>query len=219
MIKFKRLLAGTLILGMLLSGSSLVFAEEHTNLELSESNVMQIPDLKVNESKKIPIGDIEYLKDDEGNIIKTSDLLTFDTQEEADNYIKDLTAKLNRTFYYDLETKENGISTMSNTYDTIVAKQSFAAGLGEIRLRVNYTTSGSIGHTGRITNHRAYTQISGMTVGIKWDEKFCDSQITSSGKDILAQTAGELSVSLIIDGFLDFYKVPVNMRGYAYAIH
>ena len=95
--------------------SSVTFAN---NLETpTESEILQLPDCPEGEMVSIPIGEAKYIDNGSGELIKIADLLTFETQEEADEYAKSIKSELNKSTQFD---SENIISTMSTNGDVLV---------------------------------------------------------------------------------------------------
>ncbi len=208
----KKIVSILLSLSIIFSISITAFASEASN-SVPEDKILVLPDVKVGQTLKIPVGDAEYIDDGRGNIIKISDLMSFDSQAEANNYIDNLLndkpIKYNPTISFaPIKRATHG--------DVIVARQSVAT--GSINLGVVYTTSGD-SHTGTITSHEAYTTFTGFTLGFGWDESLCSSQITSSGKDIYAVAKGTLTYNLLVDGFIELGRKSVYLDGYCYAIH
>jgi len=192
--------------------SSVTFAN---NLETpTESEILQLPDCPEGEMVSIPIGEAKYIDNGSGELIKIADLLTFETQEEADEYAKSIKSELNKSTQFD---SENIISTMSTNGDVLVDSKYLIFG-GEINLRVAYNTSGD-NNTGYITYHNAYTNLTGFSFGFDWDESTCYSQVSSSGKDVYAYSSGVLKYYLVIDGLINYYNDPIQLSGYASVVH
>lgn len=212
----KKFLASILSIVLMLSVNNVIFAQGISNDELNEKTIKQ-PYVALNDNEKVQIGNAEYLQDLDGNLIKISDLLTFDSQEEADIFIDELKSKLNNNFEYNALRPINNRLARSYHYTSTAAKTNVAAGLASVNLKVDYATSWP-GNRGKIIYQKAYTQLTGLTVGLSWKESYCDSYIISNGKDIYARTAGTVAVSLVIQGFVEFIHLPVNMSGYVYAI-
>ena len=184
------------------------FAQESTSIP--EEKILELPFCPEGETMRIPVGDAEYIKDDSGNLIKISDLLTFESQQEATRFIEEMLIPI--------EQPNPPISTRSTRGDGLVDSVSVAGGLGSINLRVSYTTSGD-SNTGKITQHHAYTTFTGFTLGFGWDESMCVSQVTSSGKDIFAQANGVLTYNLLVDGFIELGRESVHLEGLCSVIH
>ncbi len=213
----KKLLSIILCLTMVFSLSATAFAAETETptSSIPKDKVLTLPYCQPGENIKIPVGDAEYIDDGNGNLIKISDLLSFDTQAAANTYIDQILTELKNPIQYN-PTIDFKPKTRATHGDTIVAKQkiSFA---GSINLGVTYTTSGD-SNTGKITHHEAYTTFTGFTLGFGWDESICSSQVTSSGKDIYAVTNGTLTYNLLVDGFVELGREPIHLEGYCWAI-
>lgn len=167
----------------------------------------------------IPVGEAKYIETHNGELIEISDLLSFETNEEANQFSENIELELSRPIKLNpsnLGSVINQITPMSTNYDVIVASRNVAI-FGKINLRVAYATSGS-SHTGIITYQKAYTTFTGFTFGFGWDERICYSYVTASGKDIYAYTSGTLDYYILVEGFIKYYSVPVTLSGYAYAV-
>lgn len=191
------------------------FAEETSSLP-SENNILVLPDCEPGTSVKVPVGDAEYIEDSNGNLIKISDLISFDSQDAADDYVEQLRASLENTIQLNPQIEFNPLTRATHGSAVVAVKE--VVFNGRINLCVVYTTSGD-SNTGTITYHDAYTTFTGFSLGFSWEESTCASQVTSSGKDIFAYTAGVLVYNFLVDGFIEIGREPVNLAGYCYAIH
>lgn len=207
----KKILVFLLSITMICSFSDTVLAQETS--AIPDDKIIELPYCPVGETIKIPVGDAEYIDDGTGNLVKISDLLDFTNQQEADDYIDNMKAQLLNPTQYNPMINFN---TRATHGDALVASQTIAPA-GSIQLRVIYTTSGN-SNTGSITQHQAYTTFTGFTLGFGWNEIMCYSQITSSGKDIYAVTAGELTYNLFVDGFIELGRQSIRLDGYCYAV-
>lgn len=195
---------------MLLSLSVFSAAEEY----IPEEKILELPYCPVGETRKIPVGSAEYIKDSSGNLIKISDLMFFATQDDADNYISELRQQLSTPTQYNPSINFNSRATHG---DALVASQGINF-VSSVNLRVAYTTSGN-SNTGTITSHEAYTTFTGFTLGFDWEEEMCYSEITSSGKDIYAAAAGELTWYILVEGLIEFAREEIHLEGYCAAVH
>lgn len=211
----KKIISLFLAIVMCFSLTLPTFAEE-SGSTLSEDNVLVLPDCEPGTSLKIPIGNAEYIKDGNGNLIKISDLMSFDSQDAADDYVEQLRESLEDTIQLNPKIEFNPLTRATNGYAVVAVKEVMFN--GRINLCVVYTTSGD-SNTGTITHHEAYTTFTGFSFGFSWEESACSSQVTASGKDIFAYTAGVLVYSFMVDGFIELGREPVNLAGYCYAIH
>ncbi|WP_418668095.1 hypothetical protein [Allofournierella sp.] len=182
-----------------------------SGITFADDNIVSLPRCGVGDRLLVPIGDAEYIKDQNGNIIPVSGLLSFDTQQEADAFVKDLLSVFNEP--NSLAVPPINLNLKSTHGDAVVATRS-VAGTGSIKLHITYTTSGD-GHTGVITSHSAYTSYTGFTLGFGWDESSCYSEIAASGIDIYAYAAGELTFNILVDGFIEIYREPITLSGMA----
>ncbi len=210
----KKFLSLTLAFVLALAISVPAFAAEPTS-SIPQGKVLELPYCQPGDTIKIPVGDAEYIDDGSGNLIKISDLLSFETQEDANTYMNSVLSELEQTTQYNPSIDFN-LKTRATHGDAIVAskKISFA---GHINLGVIFTTSGDH-NTGTITHHKAYTTFTGFTLGFGWDESVCSSQITSSGKDIYAVANGTLTYNLLVDGFIELGREPVHLEGYCWTV-
>lgn len=196
---------------LILNVGSVAFAQDlETPLKNKTLKLQYSPE---GELLQTPVGEAEYIDTGKGDLIKISDLFSFETEEEAAKFLETITSELSKSIQFNAATQ---ITPMATYGDTLVSRKivSFTA---YINLRVSYTTSGN-SNTGYITSHNAYTTFTGFNLGFGWDERICYSQITSSGKDIYAYTSGTLDFYLLVDGFIRLYSKPVTLSGYAYAI-
>lgn len=192
-----------------------VFAEESVSY-ISEDSVLVLPPCKTGSTLKVPVGNATYIDDGSGNLIKISDLLSFDSQEAANQYIEQMRTSLKSTIQLNPSIEFNPLARATQGSAIVAVKEVIFN--GKINLCVAYTTSGN-SNTGTIIHHNAYTTFTGFSLGFGWDESTCVSQVTASGKDIYAYTAGVLTYNLLVDGFIEVGREPVNLAGYCYAIH
>lgn len=195
---------------------SITASAEETSQTASENSVLILPDCELGETLKVPVGNAEYIDDGSGNLLKISDLLSFDSQEAADDYIEQMRTSLESTIQLNPSIEYNPLARSTQGSAVVAVKEVIFN--GKINLCVVYTTSGD-SNTGTITHHNAYTTFTGFSYGFGWDESICSSQITSSGKDIYAYTAGVLTYNFLVDGFVELGREPVNLAGYCFAIH
>ena len=189
------------------------FAQE-SNSPIPEDKILELPYCPPGETIKIPVGDAEYIDNGSGNLIKISDLLTFETQLDADNWKNAMLADLENLTQYNPIIDLSSI-TRATHGDAIVASRK--VGMGTIKLGIIYTTSLD-GHMGVITHHEAYTQLTGYTLGVEWDEDVCYSEIDPEGKDIYAIAKGTLIHYFLVDGLIELGRVPVTLEGSCMAI-
>ena len=181
-----------------------VFADD-----LNNGNIIDIPSVKIGETVSIPVGDAEYIRDLNGDIIKISDLPSFSSTDEFNDFLEEFLNPI-------IVLNPYVISTSRATHGTWdVATQTTA--FGKVVLWVAYTTSGN-SNTGTITYHEAYTQFTGNALGISWEESYCHSEITSSQKAVYASASGVVSCSILVSGLLEVVRLPVNLEGYAYCV-
>lgn len=213
-MKFKKTLSFLLVTIMLFSIASIsAFAQECAS-SIPEDKVLVLPYCPEGETMKIPVGTAEYIDNGSGDLIKISDLLSFETQSDANNYIDEMRAGLKTSTLCNSAVGFNSISREASG-DALVDSHNVSLN-GSINLRVSYTTSGN--HTGRITHHEAYTTFTGFTLGFGWDESMCYSQITASQKDIRAVASGTLTYNLLVDGFIELGREQVDLEGICIAI-
>lgn len=178
----------------------------------TENNILELPYCESGETLRVPVGNAEYIKDYDGNIIKISDLLSFESNEEYESFKEEFYDDLSNFIQINPVVNLNSRETHG---DWDVASKN--VGYGQITLRVIFTTSGN-SNTGTITYHNAYTTFTGFTLGFGWDEAICTSEITSSGKAVYARAAGELTWNLLVDGFIELARTPVELNGYCYCV-
>ena len=94
----KRFLAIILTLSIALSISMSVFAEGKATV--TSGKILRLPEITSNAPINIPVGDAEYIEDSNGKLIKISDLMHFSNQQEADNYLAQLSKQLSKTVQY-----------------------------------------------------------------------------------------------------------------------
>lgn len=207
----KRFLAIILTLSIALSISMSVFAEGKATV--TSGKILRLPEITSNAPINIPVGDAEYIEDSNGKLIKISDLMHFSNQQEADNYLAQLSKQLSKTVQYN---PQISTATRSTHGDALVASKGVST--GTIELRVAYSTSGD-SNTGTITQANAYTTFTGFTLGFDWKEEVCYADSTSSGKDIYAMASGELEYYFLIDGLIQLGRKAVSLDGYCFVIH
>lgn len=145
----KRFLAIILTLSIALSISMSVFAEGKATV--TSGKILRLPEITSNAPINIPVGDAEYIEDSNGKLIKISDLMHFSNQQEADNYLAQLSKQLSKTVQYN---PQISTATRSTHGDALVASKGVST--GTIELRVAYSTSGD-SNTGTITQANAST--------------------------------------------------------------
>ncbi|HCX65238.1 MAG TPA: hypothetical protein DHN33_08525 [Eubacteriaceae bacterium] len=197
---FKKIFIVLMSAFLFLSLGSVAFAQGSESPAKSE--IVKLPDCTEREMLRIPIGEAKYVDDGTGKLIKISDLLSFETQEEATEFSETIESELNKSTQFNHATQ---IAPKSTNGDVLVSKKSTIT--GSINLRVAYSTSGD-NNTGNITYHNAYTTFTGFTPGFDWDESICYSQV-KSGKDIYAYTSGVLKYYLVVDGGINYYNQPI----------
>lgn len=131
----KRFLAIILTLSIALSISMSVFAEGKATV--TSGKILRLPEITSNAPINIPVGDAEYIEDSNGKLIKISDLMHFSNQQEADNYLAQLSKQLSKTVQYN---PQISTATRSTHGDALVASKGVST--GTIELRVAYSTSG-----------------------------------------------------------------------------
>ena len=180
----------------------------------NSGSVIQIPDGVAGEIVRIPAGNAEYIKYNDGTLIKISDLPSFDTQEEADRYMENF---INALECAESENINGSVEICSSHGDSIVDSRQISG--ATLRLRVSYTTYGD-NFTGSVTSCQAYTTFSGVTVGLSWNEKTCYANIVGSRKkDIYAYAAGEVVQSLLVNGIIETGRRSVTLSGTIAASH
>lgn len=197
----------TLFLSVLFTINIVPLSAFATNID--ENTVIDFPSIEPGETVSIPIGNTEYIRDLYGNIISIYDLPSFSSKEERDAFIYNIhnpSVILNP--YVNTDTRAT-----HGTWDVATQSTSY----GEITLWVAYTTSGN-SNTGTITYHEAYTQYTGFVLGSTWEESYAHSEITESQKAVYASASGVVSCSILVDGLLEFIRLPVNLEGYAYCV-
>ena len=141
------------------------------------------------------------------NIEPESGLPSFDSWEEANQYIEAVTTlvKDNTSF-----STQSNIVPFSTNGTATVARRSYTSSV--ITLYLSYGTSGS-GNTGRVTYANPYTVLSGVTLGVSWQEQYIHAQISTSGKDVYATSSGTLVFSFFVNGVTDIARQPVSLSG------
>lgn len=206
----KKIISTVLSLAMISAFAVPAMAAENTK-------EIQLPSYQENDVFYVPIGNAQYVDFGDGNLVPVSDIPTFNTQAEADAYVAEISAAINSApteERIELDTENALLSSYS--YDTVVATK--AVSLGNVKLHVAYTTSGA-NHTGSVTQHSAYTEMSGFTYGFDWEENSCYTTLQSSGKDIDAYANGTLKYYLLVNTNLEIYRASVTLSGTAWAIH
>lgn len=204
----------TIILGSIFIPNTGAFAQD---LEAPvKSEILKVPPLQ-EEMLSIPVGEAKYIEDGTGKLIKISDLMSFETEEEADEFSERMKLELNSPIQSNFV---NQIAPMVSNGDSLVdsRKLGLNGSAGSINLRVSYRTSGN-NFTGRVIYHNEYTTYTGFTLGFDWDQRTSTSYVTSSGKDIYASASGTLNFYILVKGFIRFYSTPLTLSGYAWAIH
>ena len=181
--------------------------------EFEESEVLKLPERSVGEMIEIPLGEAKYIEKRSGELIDVTDLLSFDTEDEANAYVEMIKAELNNPAQH----KTDSLIVPMSTNGDILVDQDHIYLFAYINLRVAYSTSGD-NNTGYITYHNAYTTFTGLTYGYDWNEASCYSQIASGGKDIYAAASGVLDYYFLVNGMLRFYSEQIYLSGYAYVI-
>ena len=220
MTKMKKLMSVMLTFVMSFSLMAPAMAEDFNVMNIDESEIPEsavILDMSMYPDEnvvRIPVGEAQYIRTLDGNVISILDLPKFDTREEADAFVASIKASLSDQSAVPEAEKQLSINT--NQYDTVVASK--AAGPGKVNLRIFYTTTGE-NHTGTVSHYDAYTELTGFTLGFSWDEDYCYANLTSTGLDIQAYSAGQLSFNLLVEGVIELYRQRVELSGTAYAIH
>lgn len=175
----------------------------------NSSKVIEVPynEIETSQTIKIEKGDAEFIRGINGELIKLSELPCFSTQQEADQYKNKLK--------YESNEQKDTINPLATSRDILIGRHTFWS--ATVDLRLSYTTSGN-NNTGYIQSHKAYTALSGVTLGIQYTEKNTNSKIASSGKDIYCYTYGEIALYLLVNGVIEITREPVNMSGTAYVI-
>ena len=189
----RRFLATALSVTLLSSFTTIAYAN-------APENVIQIPEYETGEVVRVPVGDAEYVETFDGEIIPISDLMEFDTSEEAEQYFRNLVQSAETVHY--TYTPDELISPLSVS-DTVKVSTKTAGMGAKINLYVHY----------EITEHSAFTTFTGATLGLGWEEQFADTRLSDSGKDIYAEAVGEISGEFLVDGIVEFYSEDVEITG------
>lgn len=188
---------------------ALLFSCTQTTLIADESiqndKIIDLSNYEVTEECiYIPVNDAEYIKTKSGKLLKISEMPNFSSLEEAKNYYSSLPP----------------ISTpvpRDSRGNQLVDSYKFNSNLNSLYLYVSYTTSGN-NYTGQITSHNAYTILDVRAGVYDYDEQVIWSQITTTGKDIMAESAGMLILYLFINGSIQLSSEYVRLQGTAFAI-
>ncbi len=73
--------------------------------------------------------------------------------------------------------------------------------MGTVSLRASYGTTGA-SHTGTITYINPYTQFTGFTLGIEWNQSNIDYSIYSNQKDAYIYCNGTLNYYILVSGLI-----------------
>ena len=157
------------------------------------------------EDYNVSVDDNGYFYSKNGTLMNVDDLLKFDSVEDAEISLFKNVESNNAT----IEPFETRSKQCVDTADYIA---------GNIKLWVSYTTSGD-NHTGKITRHNAYTQLTGFSMGIDWKEDLVISEITSSGKDVYAECQGTADIYLLVNNQIKLVSDNIELSGYAFVIH
>lgn len=198
----RRFLATALSVTLLSSFTTIAFAN-------TPENVIQIPEYETGEVVRVPVGDAEYVETFDGEIIPISDLMEFDTSEEAEQYFRNLVQSAETVHY--TYTPDELISPLSVS-DTVKVSTKTAGMGAKINLYVHYEATGRTPND-EITEHSAFTTFTGATLGLGWEERFADTRLSDSGKDIYAEAVGEISGEFLVDGIVEFYSEDVEITG------
>lgn len=107
----------------------------------------------------------------------------------------------------DVLNTKNSINVMSTSSIPSVSEK---VGLGTVYLKARYTTSGT-----RVTSVSPFTQFTGFTYGITWEQNTIGSKITSTGKDFEAWTSGTAHTYILLDsGMTRLFSRPVDLDMY-----
>ena len=173
---------------------------------IENGKIIDLSDYEITEECiNIPIEDQEYIKTRSGKILKLSELPSFSSIEEVENYYSTLTP------IQTLVPRDSQGSQLVDSYTFDVNN------INSINLYVSYTTSGN-NYTGEITSHRAYTVMNDVTGTYEYEEEIVWSQVTTSGKDIMAESAGTLIKYFLFNGSLQLSSEYVKLHGTAFAV-
>ena len=105
-----------------------VFAEGKATV--TSGKILRLPEITSNAPINIPVGDAEYIEDSNGKLIKISDLMHFSNQQEADNYLAQLSKQLSKTVQYN---PQISTATRSTHGDALVASKGVSTGTIEFQ--------------------------------------------------------------------------------------
>ncbi len=188
-----------------------VFAESN---ECEDNKIIDVDSYSADSDGivRIPVGDAEYIRTLDGTIIRITDLISFDKEEEAARFRENL---------IDSMVIDEQLSTdrelLRASYGNQLVASASINGTCLISLYVSYGTSGD-NFTGYITYHNAYTSFTGYTLSVGWEQTSAHSQVTASGKDIYAEATGDFITYLFVGGLIELSRESVYLHGYCYAI-
>lgn len=173
----------------------------------SEASIIAVPDSEPGEVVQIPVNDAEYIRGVNGDLIKITDIQSFSTHEEAEEFRANIKKSVKDI--------KDVPSILSTDGDVLVSRHTFWT--ATLDLRLSYTTSGN-SNTGKIQHHRAYTSLTGITTPIEYENIRTYSEIRSSGKDVWCQTTGNLILYTFVSGTIEVLREPVNMGDIVYVV-
>jgi hypothetical protein len=194
----KKKIISTILCISLLSGTVPIFASNSSdyNITVFDSDMTIIGNEK----------DVKEVCLESGKKVATSDLLHFDSVEEMRAYASTI---INRD-----SSKVLNPQIMATDKVALVDRLHYSA--YSIGLYVSYGTSKN-GNRGHITYQYPFTQLSGVTIGVEWQENNIFSQIRG-GKDIYAQANGTLNITSVVGGNITLEKIPVHLSGSIMAV-
>lgn len=145
-------------------------------------------------------------------IDSSSGLPSFDSWEDANKYVDDMTANFKKDTAF---LNAPRITPMASNGTAVV--DSYNYNVARITLYLSYGTSGN-SNTGYITYANPYTSHTGLTTGMSWSQNYAHAQISSNGKDVYVTASGELVYSFLVNGTIEYARRTVNLSGYAYII-
>lgn len=172
----------------------------------ANENVIDLPDdasIEYGETVRIPVGNARYVKTSEGEVFSISEV---PTKESMENFIRNVN-KENIDFNEQIFTRQTKKDILLDSYGSVGTT---------ISLRLQYETSGN-NNTGVIVDHFAYTQLSGPTILVGWEEHYCDSWIVGT-KDVRAKAQGDVILKVFHEGFIEISRQPITLSGIAYVI-
>jgi hypothetical protein len=90
--------------------------------EFEESEVLKLPERSVGEMIEIPLGEAKYFENRSGELIDVTDLLSFDTEDEANAYVEMIKAELNNPAQHKTDSLIVPMSTNGEVKSILVCK-------------------------------------------------------------------------------------------------